>query len=277
MGALDGRVAVITGAGRGIGREHALLFAAEGAQVVVNDFDADVAETVAKQVGGVAVAGDVSSWDVAQALVDEAVSHFGRLDALVNNAGILRDRFLADMTEAEWDAVIAVHLKGHFAPLHHAAAYWKAASKRGEAVQGAVVNTASASGTFLPNPGQINYGAAKAGIAAMTLVAAQELGRYGVCVNGIAPVARTRLTEDVPVVGQMVAAPSDENEFDTYHPSHVSPLVAYLCSAGCRITGKLFAVQGGLIQELDGWRGGTSYETSGPWSVATVQARLEAN
>jgi len=274
MGALDGRVAVITGAGRGIGREHALLFAAEGAQVVVNDFDADVAETVAKEAGGVAVAGDVASWDVARALVEKAVGHFGRLDALVNNAGILRDRFLADMTEAEWDAVISVHLKGHFAPLHHAAAYWKAASKSGETVQGAVVNTASASGTFLPNPGQINYGAAKAGIAAMTLVASQELGRYGVRVNGIAPVARTRLTEDVPVVGQLVAAPSDESDFDTYHPSHVSPLVAYLCSAGCAITGKLFAVQGGLIQELNGWHGGTSHETTGPWSVESVTSKL---
>jgi len=274
MGALDGRVAVITGAGRGIGREHALLFAAEGARVVANDFDADVAETVAKEVGGVAVAGDVSSWDVARALIEKAVDHFGRLDILINNAGILRDRFLADMTEAEWDAVISVHLKGHFAPVHHAAVYWKAAFKGGEAVQGAVVNTASASGTFLPNPGQINYGAAKAGIAAMTLVAAQELGRYGVRVNGIAPVARTRLTEDVPVVSQMVVAPSKEGAFDTYHPSHVSPLVAYLCTAGCPITGKLFAVQGGLIQELEGWRGGASYETIGPWSVESVAARL---
>jgi NAD(P)-dependent dehydrogenase (short-subunit alcohol dehydrogenase family) len=274
MGALDGRVAVITGAGRGIGREHALLFADQGAQIVVNDFDADVAEEVAKQVGGVAVAGDVASWEVAKALVDKAVGQFGRLDALVNNAGILRDRFLADMTEAEWDAVISVHLKGHFAPLHHAAAYWKAASKRGETVQASVVNTASASGTFLPNPGQINYGAAKAGIAAMTLVAAQELGRYSVRVNGIAPVARTRLTEDVPMVGQMVAKPSEEDAFDTYHPSHVSPLVAYLCSTACRITGKLFAVQGGLIQELDGWRGGTSHETTGPWTVESVAANL---
>jgi NAD(P)-dependent dehydrogenase (short-subunit alcohol dehydrogenase family) len=236
----------------------------------VNDFDADVAETVAKEVGGVAVAGDVSSWEVAQALVAKATEHFGRLDVLVNNAGILRDRFLADMTEAEWDAVISVHLKGHFAPLHHAAAYWKAASKGGETVQGAVVNTASASGTFLPNPGQINYGAAKAGIAAMTLVAAQELGRYGVRVNGIAPVARTRLTEDVPVVGQMVAAPSDSEAFDTFHPSHVSPL------ASCTITGKLFAVQGGLIQELDGWRVGTSFDTTGSWTVESVASKLEA-
>jgi NAD(P)-dependent dehydrogenase (short-subunit alcohol dehydrogenase family) len=274
MGALDGRVAVITGAGRGIGREHALLFAREGARIVVNDFDPDVADEVAEEAGGVAVAGDVSDWGVASSLVSTAVDQFGRLDVLINNAGILRDRFLADMTEAEWDAVIGVHLKGHFAPLHHAAAYWKAAFKGGEAVSGSVVNTASASGTFLPNPGQINYGAAKAGIAAMTLVAAQELGRYGVRVNGIAPVARTRLTENVPVVGQMVAAPSEEGAFDAYHPSHVSPLVAYLSTAGCPITGKLFAVQGGLIQELEGWRAGKSYETTGFWSVESVAAQL---
>lgn len=138
-----------------------------------------------------------------------------------------------------------------------------------------MVNTASASGTFLPNPGQVNYGAAKAGIAAMTLVAAQELGRYGVRVNGIAPVARTRLTEDVPTVGQLVAAPPDADAFDTYHPSHVSPLVAYLSTAGCGITGKVFAVQGGLIQELGGWRGGATFETTGPWSVDEVAARLK--
>jgi NAD(P)-dependent dehydrogenase (short-subunit alcohol dehydrogenase family) len=274
MGALDGRVAVITGAGRGIGREHALLFAREGAQVVVNDFDQGPADEVAKQIGGIAIAGDVSSFAFAQELVQGAIDHFGRLDVLINNAGILRDRFLADMTEAEWDAVIAVHLKGHFAPLQHAARHWKARAKAGEAVNGAVVNTASASGTFLPNPGQINYGAAKAGIAAMSLVAAQELGRYGVRVNGIAPVARTRLTEDVPMIGQMMAAPADEGAFDTYHPSHVSPLVAYLSSADCAITGKVFSVQGGLIQELDGWRVGKGYETTGEWTVESVRAKL---
>ncbi len=274
MGALDGRVAIITGAGRGIGREHALLFAGEGARVVVNDFDPEPAQEVAKEAGGVAVAGDVSDWDTAAALVEQAIAHFGRLDILVNNAGILRDRFIADMTEAEWDAVIAVHLKGHFAPLHHAARHWKALSKAGTPTRASVVNTASASGTFLPNPGQANYGAAKAGIAAMTLVAAQELGRYGVRVNGIAPVARTRLTEDVPVVGRLLAAPASPDEFDAYHPSHVSPLVAYLSTVDCAITGRLFTVQGGLIQELEGWRSGRSYETSGSWTIADVAAGL---
>ncbi len=278
MGSLEGRVALITGAGRGIGREHALLFAREGARVVVNDYDREPAEEVAKEIGGeaLAVAGDVASFAGAEQIVRQAIDHFGRLDVLVNNAGILRDRFLADMSEAEWDAVINVHLKGHFAPLRHAAAYWKAQAKAGQPVAGSVVNTASASGTFLPNPGQINYGAAKAGIAAMSLVAAQELGRYGVRVNAIAPVARTRLTEDVPMVGDLVAAPADEGAFDTYHPSHVSPLVAYLASQACTITGKVFTVQGGLIQELEGWRAAISYETTGPWTVPDVAAKLTA-
>lgn len=274
MGALDGRVAIITGGGRGIGREHALLFAREGASVVVNDFDPDVAEEIAKEIGGVAVPGDVSDFGVAAAMVERAISHYGKLDVLINNAGILRDRFLADMTEDEWDAVIKVHLKGHFAPLQQAARYWKATAKASGSVNGAVVNTASASGTFLPNPGQINYGAAKAGIAAMSLVAAQELGRYGVRVNGIAPVARTRLTEDVPMVGDLVAAPSEEGAFDAYHPSHVSPLVAYLSTADCTITGKVFSVQGGLIQELEGWKAGGAYETTGPWTLESVAAKL---
>lgn len=274
MGALDGRVAIITGAGRGIGREHALLFAREGALVVVNDFDPGPAEEVAKEIDGLAVAGDVASWDGAQVIVQKAIEHFGRLDVLINNAGILRDRFIADMTEAEWDAVINVHLKGHFAPLRHAAAYWKAQAKAGTPVAASVVNTASASGTFMPNPGQANYGAAKAGIAAMTLVAAQELGRYGVRVNGIAPIARTRLTEDVPGVSQLVAAPEDEAAFDTYHPSHVSPLAAYLSSAGCDITGRVFAVQGGLVQELEGWRAGASHETTGAWTVEKIAGEL---
>src|SRR4051812_30331522 len=188
MGQLDGRVAVITGAGRGIGREHALLLAKEGASVVVNDLggandgsgaDAGPAQEVVAEVeaaGGTAAANtdNVATWDGAQALVQQAVEEFGRLDIVVNNAGILRDGYLAGLTEQQWDDVIAVHLKGHFAVLRHAAAYWKDRSKAGEQIAAAVVNTASASGTFMPNAGQVNYGTAKAGIAAMTLVAAQE-------------------------------------------------------------------------------------------------------
>jgi NAD(P)-dependent dehydrogenase (short-subunit alcohol dehydrogenase family) len=192
MGALEARIAVITGAGRGIGREHALLFASEGAKVVINDLggandgtgsDATAAQSVVDEIvaaGGDAVANtdDVSCWDGARALVAQAVDAYGRLDVIVNNAGILRDAFIGSMTEEQWDAVISVHLKGHFAALRHAVDHWKARAKAGEDVKAAVINTASASGTFLPNPAQANYGAAKAGIAALTLVAAAELERY---------------------------------------------------------------------------------------------------
>lgn len=201
MGVLDGRVAIITGAGRGIGEQHALLFAREGAAVVVNDFggandgtggDAGPAHEVAERIraeGGRAVAntGSVASWDDARTMVEQAVAEFGRLDVVVNNAGILRDGFVASLGEEDVDAVLGVHLKGHLGLLHHAAAYWKQQHKAGEAVDAAVINTSSPSGTFMPNAGQSVYGAAKAGIAALTLVAAEELARYGVRVNAIAP------------------------------------------------------------------------------------------
>lgn len=215
MGQLDGRVAVITGAGRGIGREHALLFAREGASVVVNDLggandgsgsDAGPAQEVVDEIvaaGGKAVANtdNISTWAGASNLVNQAVETFGQLDAVVNNAGILRDGFVAGLEEDQWDSVIQVHLKGHFAVLRHAAEYWKAQSKAGADVKATVVNTASDSGVTLPNPGQGNYGAAKAGIAALSCVAAAELERYGVKVNAIAPVARTRLTLATPGMG----------------------------------------------------------------------------
>ena len=289
MGALDGRVAIITGAGRGIGKEHALLFAREGASVVVNDFggandgtgtDAGPAHEVVNQIvaeGGRAVAntGNVAHWAGAAELVEQAVSEFGRLDVLVNNAGILRDAYIPAMDEAQWDAVIGVHLKGHFAPLHHAAAYWKAQSKSGETVKASVINTASASGTFMPNAGQANYGAAKAGIAAMTLVAAQELERYGVRANAIAPIARTRLTLATPGMGAIFAQPVAEGEFDAFDPANISPLVAYLAAENTRVTGKVLAVQGGAIVELVNWHSGATIETDKPWTIDDIAAGIE--
>ena len=278
MGTLDGRVAIVTGAGRGIGREHALLFAREGAAVVVNDLggandgtgeDAGPAQQVVDEIvaaGGTAVANtdNVASWDGAEGLVDQAVSEFGRLDVLVNNAGILRDAFIAGMTESQWDAVIAVHLKGHAATLHHAAAYWKAQTKAGETVNASVINTASASGTFMPNAGQGNYGAAKAGIAALTLVAADELERYGVRVNAIAPIARTRLTLATPGMGALFAAEVPEGEFDMFGPENIAPIVAYLATEKCPITGQVFGVQGGAIQRLANWSIADTIETGEP-------------
>ena len=288
MGALDGRVALVTGAGRGIGREHALLFAREGARVVVNDLggdndgsgsDAGPASDVVAEIralGGSAVANtsSVTSWQGASELVEQAVAEFGRLDVVVNNAGILRDAFVASITEEQWDAVIAVHLKGHAAVLHHAAAYWKSCSKAGSPVAASVVNTASASGVTLPNAGQVNYGAAKAGIAAMTLVAAAELERYGVRVNAIAPIARTRLTLATPGMGAIFAAPVSEGEFDAFSPANISPLVAYLATEKCPLTGKVFAVQGGAISELAGWHDVKVIETEGAWAIDDIAARL---
>ncbi len=248
MGALDGRVAIITGAGRGLGREHALLFAAEGAKVVVNDLggaadgsggDQTPAQEVVAEInasGGEAVAnGDnVAEWDGAQHLIQSAVDTFGDLHVLVNNAGILRDRVVVNMTEAEWDAVIAVHLKGHFCPTRMAAAYWREQSKAGQDVNASIVHTSSTSG-LLANPGQANYGAAKSGIATFSQICAKELGRYGVRSNAIAPAARTRLTEATPGLGEVVKAPEDGAQFDTWDPANVSPFVAYLATADCPI------------------------------------------
>ena len=287
MGALEGRVAVITGAGRGIGREHALLFAREGAKVVVNDLggdnagngaDSGPARDVVEEIiaaGGTAVASteNVATWSGAESVVLQAVAEFGRLDVLVNNAGILRDSFIAGMEESHWDAVIAVHLKGHFAMLRHAAAYWKAKSKAGDQPNAAVINTASGSGVTLPNAGQANYGSAKAGIAALTLIAAEELERYGVRVNAIAPIARTRLTLATPGMGSLMAEP-EEGELDLFSPANISPLVAYLATEKCPITGKVYAVQGGAISALSGWHDVETIETDGPWLIDDLASRL---
>ncbi len=288
MGALDGRVAVITGAGRGIGREHALLFASEGAKVVVNDLGAAMDgsgddRTPAQQVvdeikamGGEAVANadDIADWEGGQRLVNTAVETFGDLHVLVNNAGILRDRVLVNMTEDEWDAVIKVHLKGHFVPSRWAAAYWREQSKAGKAVRASIVNTSSTSG-LLGNPGQANYGAAKAGIAAFTVIIAQELQRYGVRANAIAPAARTRLTEATPGLGDMVKAPEDASKFDVWNPANISPLVAWLATENCPANGKVFFVQGGQVKLFQGWTQTDGIEKNDRWTVAELQTEMK--
>jgi NAD(P)-dependent dehydrogenase (short-subunit alcohol dehydrogenase family) len=288
MGALEGRIAIITGAGRGIGREHALLFAREGAKVLVNDLggsnsgegeDAGPAQQVVDEIvaaGGTAVANtdNIATWEGAKTVVDQAIAEFGGLDVVVNNAGILRDAYIASMTEQEWDSVIAVHMKGHAAVLHHAAAYWKEQSKAGNQPNASVINTASASGVTLPNAGQANYGAAKAGIAAMTLVAAEELERYGVRANAIAPIARTRLTLATPGMGAVFAIEPEPGEADLFGPAQISPMVAHLASADCKLTGKVYAVQGGAISELVGWQTGTTIETDGDWDIDLIAKQL---
>jgi NAD(P)-dependent dehydrogenase (short-subunit alcohol dehydrogenase family) len=275
VGSLEGRVAVITGAGRGLGREHALLFAAEGARVVVNDLG-DAAEAVAEEIraaGGTAVASthDITAWDGGRALIDLAVTELGGLDVLVNNAGILRDRMLVSMSEAEWDEVVEVHLKGHFVPTRFAAAHWREQAKAGQEVRASIIHTSSTSG-LLGNPGQTNYGAAKAGIGAFSIICGQELARYGVRSNCIAPAARTRLTEATPGLGEVVAAPADG--FDVWDPANVSPLVAYLATADCPITCRTFFVQGGTVRMLEPWHLGERLERAERWTIEELAKEL---
>ncbi len=274
MGSLDGRITIITGAGRGLGRAHARLFAAEGALVVVNDLgDAghDAAAEVVAEIeaaGGTAVANhdDVTDWEGGQRLVATALDAFGGLDVLVNNAGILRDRALVNMSEADWDDVTNVHLKGHFVPTRFAAAYWREQAKAGTPRDASVVHTSSTSG-LIGNPGQTNYGAAKAGVASFSSICAQELARYGVRSNCIVPAARTRLTEATPGLSDMVAAPGAGGGFDVWDPANVSPVVAYLATEGSTVTGRTVFVQGGTIRLLEGWHFGEGIERDQRWSV----------
>jgi NAD(P)-dependent dehydrogenase (short-subunit alcohol dehydrogenase family) len=313
MGALEGRVAIVTGAGGGIGREHALLFASEGAKVVVNDLGgpidgtiygtvdgsgggssgdaqrslagspdrslagtpADVVADEIRALGGEAISNgdDVADWEGGKRLIESAIEAFGDLHVLVNNAGILRDRFLVNMTEDEWDSVVKVHMKGHFVPTRHAAAWWREQAKAGREVRASVVNTSSTSG-LLGNPGQSNYGAAKAGIGAFTIICAQELSRYGVRVNCIAPAARTRMTESTPGLSDIVSAPKDESAFDVWDPANVSPLVAYLATESCTLNGKVFYVQGGRIRVFQPWTMTEGLERPSRWSIEDLASEI---
>ncbi|WP_028852187.1 SDR family oxidoreductase [Thermocrispum municipale] len=288
MGSLDGKVALVTGAGRGIGREHALLLAAEGAKVVVNDLggaqdgtggEIGPAQQVVDEIkaaGGEAVANgdDVADSAGAAAVVNTALEAFGRLDAVVNNAGILRDRVLINIEDEDWDVVVRVNLRGTFLVTRAAARYWREESKAGREVRASVVNTSSESGVF-GNPGQANYAAAKAAVASLTQVASKELKRYGVRVNAILPRARTRLTEST--FGDVMAP--KEGEFDRWHPGNVAPFVTYLSSPACEISGEVFLVGGSRVQRVRPWELDPDWKltTEGRWTVADLEkAVIEA-
>jgi NAD(P)-dependent dehydrogenase (short-subunit alcohol dehydrogenase family) len=279
---LAGKVAIVTGAGRGIGRAHALALAEAGAKMIVNDLggglsgegqDVTPAQQVVDEIkasgGNAAATGEnVADFAGAERMVAQAIDAFGRLDILVNNAGILRDRMLMNMTEDEWDAVIAVHLKGHFAPTRHAAAYWRERSKAGDEIRGRVINTSSPSGVF-GNVGQANYGAAKAGVAGLTLIAAQELQRYGVTVNCLAPNARTRMTESA------FELPDDGGAFDPLDPANMAPVVVALCADEAQgITGQVFHVWGGAVNALRGWSAGELFAADERWDADALLAEL---
>jgi NAD(P)-dependent dehydrogenase (short-subunit alcohol dehydrogenase family) len=283
-GICDGRIVIVTGAARGIGREHALAFAREGARVVVNDLgvardgtgeDASPAREVVDEIvatGGDAIANrdDIADWEGARRLVRTAIDTFGGLDVLVNNAGFLRDRMVFTTGEDEWDAVIRVHLKGHFATTRHATEWWRGEAKAGRAVDGRIINTSSGAG-LMGAVGQGAYAAAKAGIAALTLVEAAEMGRYGVTANAIAPAARTRMTEEV--FGDRMQVP--DSGFDANHPGNVSPLVVWLGSAEARdVTGRVFEVEGGMISVADGWQHGPAVDRGERWQPADVGAAV---
>lgn len=276
-------VVVVTGAGNGLGRSHAIELARQGARVVVNDLGVErdgsgagspAAQEVVAEIeamGGQAVANgaDVANWDQAAAMIHAAVETWGRLDALVCNAGFLRDRMLAGMSEEEWDSVVRVHLKGHFAPARHAIAHWRDRAKAGEEVSARLVNTSSGAG-LMGSIGQGNYASAKAGIAALTVQQAAEWGRYGVMVNAIAPDARTRMTEGIFYSADDVV----EGAFDEKDPDNVSPLVAWLASPGCDVTGRMFEITGGAVSVADGWQHGPTRDKGARWEASEIGAAV---
>lgn len=292
MGQLDGRIVVVTGGGRGLGRSHALLLAAQGARVVVNDLGAgldgqggdggpahDVVDEIVAA-GGEATAdgSDISTQEGAAALVARAVSTYGRLDVVVNNAGILRDAPISRLSYDDWDAVMGVHLRGHFAVVREAVDHWRPRAKAGEDVRASVINTVSASGTTHVLPGQAAYAAAKSGIAAFTQVAAAELGRIGVRVNAVSPGARTRMTASTPgEIGELMARPVPQGELDVFSPDNAAPLVAHLAAADTAITGRVFAVRGGLIEELLPWsvRPGWELTHDHNWTTGLVARGIQ--
>jgi len=281
-GICDGRVAIVTGAGRGLGRAHALELARQGALVVVNDLGCELDGTgggsgpageVVDEIrgaGGEAVANgdDVADFAGAQRIVAAALDAFGRLDVVVNNAGFVRDRMFANVAEDEWDAVVRVHLKGHFAVARHAAAHWRDQAKAGEPVEARIINTSSGAG-ILGSVGQAAYSAAKGGIATLTLVQAAELGRYGVTANALCPAARTRMTEGV--FTEMMAAPDAPDAFDAMAPENVSPLVAWLASAqSSHVTGRVFELEGGKLGVATGWQHGPMVDKGDRWDAGEL-------
>jgi 3-oxoacyl-[acyl-carrier protein] reductase len=281
MGLLDGKVAIITGAGRGIGREEALVLSGEGATVIVNDVGGavtgegndkspaqEVVDIITGNGGSAAVnTDDISSWNGAKNLIDQAVEGYGKLDILVNNAGILRDKMSFNMDESDWDDVIRVHLKGHFAPSHFAAIYWRNKSKAGEPTSGRIINTSSEAGLF-GNAGQANYAAAKAGIASMTWVLARELERYGVTVNAIAPRARTRMTENLGFFGS-----EEDGKFDQWDPKNIAQLIGFLASDGAAdVSGQVFVVFGGDIWAMGGFHPVGEVHRDHAWTPAELVA-----
>ncbi|MET0894592.1 MAG: SDR family oxidoreductase [Acidimicrobiia bacterium] len=286
MGALDGRVVIVTGSGRGLGREHALAFAAEGASVVVNDLGGDAvgegsdltpAQATVKDIeamGGRAVADgeDVSDAAGAERLIRHAIDEFGDLHTLVNNAGILRDRVIINMTDEEWDSVIRVHMRGHFMPTRAAAIYWRQQAKDGKDVNASVVHTTSTSG-LNANSGQANYGAAKSAIATLSQICSKEFGRYGVRSNAIAPAARTRMTTSTPGLAEHLAEPEDPSVFDVWNAANVSPFIVYLALPECTFTGETFFVQGGRVQRFQPWTLSEVIEKDSKWTLDELRAQ----